>query len=101
MHAGPHNPESFPFVVLGNKADLATTRRQVSQAQVKKFCESNGNVPHFETSASSALNVEQAFYTIAKNALAQDSVRKPIYIPDTLDLKPSNPPASSSSGCCS
>ena len=25
--AGPRNPSTFPFIVLGNKADLASTRR--------------------------------------------------------------------------
>ncbi|EKD01448.1 RAB small monomeric GTPase [Trichosporon asahii var. asahii CBS 8904] len=32
-----------------------------------------GNIPYFETSAKEAINVEQAFQTIAKNALAQEA----------------------------
>jgi hypothetical protein len=29
VHAAPRNADTFPFVVLGNKADLASSRRQV------------------------------------------------------------------------
>ena len=37
------------------------------------WCQSKGNVPYFETSAKEAINVEQAFQTIAKNALQQET----------------------------
>ena len=34
---------------------------------------SKNDIPYFETSAKEAINVEQAFQTIAKNALAQET----------------------------
>lgn len=37
------------------------------------WCQAKGNIPYFETSAKEAINVEQAFQTIAKNALAQEA----------------------------
>jgi len=86
VHAAPRNADTFPFVVLGNKADMAA-KRQVSVAKAKAWCNSKGDIPHFETSAKEALNVEQAFHTIAKNALQQESQQKPIFIPTSLDLK--------------
>ena len=98
VHAAPSKPEKFPFVVLGNKADMPASRRQVTAAKVKQWCESKDNLPNFETSAKEALNVEQAFLTIARNALAQEAANKPMFIPDTLDLKPE--PAAESKGCC-
>jgi Ras-related protein Rab-7A len=36
------------------------------------FCQSKGGIPYFETSAKEALNVEQAFEVIARQALAQE-----------------------------
>ena len=36
------------------------------------WCQSKGNIPYFETSAKEAINVEQAFQTIAKNAMNQE-----------------------------
>lgn len=37
------------------------------------WCQSKGNIPYFETSAKEAINVEQAFQTVAKNALVQEA----------------------------
>lgn len=45
----------------------------VSQKRAMTWCQSKGNIPYFETSAKEAINVEQAFQTIAKNALAQEA----------------------------
>jgi len=86
VHAAPRNSDSFPFVVLGNKADLGSSRRQVSESKAHAWCQSKGDIPCFETSAKEALNVEQAFHTIAKNALTQEGNQKPIFIPDKLDI---------------
>lgn len=46
---------------------------QVSGKRAQQWCQSKNNIPYFETSAKEAINVEQAFQTIAKNALAQES----------------------------
>lgn len=37
------------------------------------WCQSKGNIPYFETSAKDAINVEQAFVTVAKIGLQQDA----------------------------
>ena len=37
------------------------------------WCQTKNNIPYFETSAKEAINVEQAFQTIAKNALQQEA----------------------------
>ncbi|CAO3688269.1 unnamed protein product [Umbelopsis ramanniana] len=73
VQASPRNPDSFPFVVLGNKIDVDESKRMVSARRAHQWCESKGGIPHFETSAKEAINVEQAFQTIAKNALAMES----------------------------
>jgi Ras-related protein Rab-7A len=74
-------------------------KQQVSPAKAKAWCASKGDTPMFETSAKEALNVEQAFHIIAKNALAQDAQNKPIFIPDPLDLK-TDTSKQKSGGCC-
>ncbi|KAJ9111155.1 Ypt/Rab-type GTPase Rab7 [Naganishia adeliensis] len=73
LTASPHDPENFPFVVLGNKIDMEDSKRMVSQKRAMTWCQSKGNIPYFETSAKEAINVEQAFQTIAKNALQQEA----------------------------
>ncbi|KAI8977221.1 rab small monomeric GTPase [Mycotypha africana] len=73
VQASPRDPENFPFVVLGNKIDVDESKRMVSQKRAMAFCQAKGNIPYFETSAKDAINVEQAFQTIAKNALQQET----------------------------
>lgn len=46
---------------------------QVSQKRAMAWCQSKGNIPYFETSAKDAINVEQAFITVAKNALERET----------------------------
>uniref|UniRef100_T1JBV4 Ras-related protein Rab-7a n=1 Tax=Strigamia maritima TaxID=126957 RepID=T1JBV4_STRMM len=71
IQASPRDPKNFPFVVLGNKIELET--RAVSLKRAQGWCQSKNNIPYFETSAKEAINVEQAFQTIAMNALAHET----------------------------
>ncbi|TIA85533.1 hypothetical protein E3P99_03977 [Wallemia hederae] len=73
IQASPQDPVNFPFVVLGNKIDMEDSKRAVSQKKATNWCQSKGNIPYFETSAKEAINVEQAFQTIARNALVQEA----------------------------
>ncbi|TEB19943.1 hypothetical protein FA13DRAFT_1767012 [Coprinellus micaceus] len=71
IQASPNDPEEFPFVVLGNKVDVDESKRQVSQKRAMTWCQAKGNLPYFETSAKEAINVEQAFQSVAVKALQQ------------------------------
>jgi hypothetical protein len=55
------------------------------------WCQSKGNIPYFETSAKEAINVEQAFQTVAKNALQQEA-EADLYVdypdPQVISLTP-------------
>lgn len=61
IQASPMDPESFPFVVLGNKVDVEESKRTISSKRAMAFCQAKGGIPYFETSAKEAVNVEQAF----------------------------------------
>lgn len=67
--ASPREVENFPFVLLGNKVDLEP--RSITSKRAQQWCQAKNNIPYFETSAKEAINVEQAFQTIARNALSQ------------------------------
>uniref|UniRef100_A0AAY5F1F1 RAB7A, member RAS oncogene family n=1 Tax=Electrophorus electricus TaxID=8005 RepID=A0AAY5F1F1_ELEEL len=82
IQASPRDPENFPFVVLGNKIDLEN--RQVTTKRAQAWCQSKNNIPYFETSAKEAINVDQAFQTIARNALKQESEGEPYDFPDQI-----------------
>ncbi|KAK0670491.1 putative ras [Cercophora samala] len=72
IQASPRDPDNFPFVVLGNKIDVEESKRVISTKRAMTFCQSKGGIPYFETSAKEAINVEQAFEVIARNALLQE-----------------------------
>ena len=46
---------------------------QINQKRANQWCQTKGGIPYFECSAKEAINVEQAFQTVAKAALAQES----------------------------
>merc|ERR1711861_28066 len=97
IQAGPRDPDNFPFVVLGNKIDV--DNRVVAQKRALAWCQAKGNIPYFETSAKEAINVEQAFQVIARNALKQES-EDDIYLPDTIDVANDKPTAASGGCAC-
>jgi Ras-related protein Rab-7A len=70
-------PDDFPLMVIGNKADLAEESRAVSQADAQDWCKKNGDHMFLETSASKNENVEAAFLQIATRALRrQEQMRE-------------------------
>ncbi|KAH6890923.1 GTP-binding protein ypt7 [Coprinopsis sp. MPI-PUGE-AT-0042] len=88
IQASPHDPDNFPFVVLGNK---------VTQKRALAWCQAKGNIPYFETSAKEAINVEQAFQTVALKALEQESEEQ--LFNDYPDSFPLDAHESENSGC--
>ncbi|VDL97227.1 unnamed protein product [Schistocephalus solidus] len=71
IQASPRDPENFPFVLIGNKIDMAN--RAISERRARQWCASKGNIPYFECSAKEATNVKEAFQAVAKVALSQES----------------------------
>ena len=60
------DPDTFPFILVGNKVDLQDDKRQVSYNNGQKFAKENGGMIFIETSASSNLNIEEAFKLLAE-----------------------------------
>lgn len=109
LQAQPRDPESFPFIVLGNKIDEANAAggapgaagggRAVSEKRAKAWCAAKGDLPHFDTSAKDDVNVAAAFECIARNALRNEAEEEP-FVPDTLDVATAAPPRKAASSCC-
>mmetsp|Transcript_35145 Transcript_35145/g.76944 ORF Transcript_35145/g.76944 Transcript_35145/m.76944 type:complete len:246 (-) Transcript_35145:165-902(-) len=81
---GGDGPQDFPFVVLGNKIDKENDRR-VPRARAEEFCArasnsalgtmpggGGGAIPHYETSAKTAVNVDACFAEAAALALIHE-----------------------------
>ena len=71
-HAAPPDPNTFPFVLIGNKVDKESERR-VKATDAKEWCKQNGNIPYYETSAKENIQVEDAFIEITRMAIKRES----------------------------
>ena len=87
----PKNPESFPFILLGNKCDRVSERK-VQENKIKQYCQNNNNMPFIETSAKDNTNVDKAFELGASLALKRNSEDDEIFIPQRVEIKPINQP---------
>merc|ERR1711916_322991 len=87
IQAGPRDPDHFPFVCLGNKIDLES-QRVVSMKRANAWGQTKGGIPYFETSAKEAINVEQAFQTVARKALAQAPEDPGMILPGPVPIDP-------------
>ncbi|XP_058713650.1 ras-related protein Rab-9A isoform X2 [Poecile atricapillus] len=94
-YADVKEPESFPFVILGNKVDI--DERQVSTEEAQDWCRNNGNHPYFETSAKDATNVAAAFEEAVRRVLASEDRSDHFIQTDTVNLHRKPKPSSS---CC-
>ncbi|CAM9010693.1 hypothetical protein WICANDRAFT_30754 [Wickerhamomyces anomalus NRRL Y-366-8] len=72
IQANVKNPENFPFVIIGNKVDVDDSKKVISTKKAQQFANNLGNLPLFQTSAKEAVNIDQAFDVIARNALQQE-----------------------------
>jgi Ras-related protein Rab-7A len=99
IQAGVSDPNNFPFIVIGNKIDVEE-QRAVTQKRAMDWCQSLGGIPYFECSAKEAINVEQAFQTVSKKALA-NMPAEPQFDYGIVDITPqNNKQEKKSSGCC-
>ncbi len=67
----PHDliRQTLPNLKMSNLLSML----QVQEKKAKQWCTSKGNIPHFDTSAKEATNVETAFECIARNALSNEA----------------------------
>ncbi|XP_007572274.1 ras-related protein Rab-9A-like [Poecilia latipinna] len=94
-YADVKDPDSFPFVVLGNKLDVP--ERQVSGEEARKWCRENGGHPYFETSAKDATNVASAFEEAVRRILSSEDRDDHLIQTDTVNLQKKPRPEPS---CC-
>jgi len=74
---------------------------KVSYKRAQGWCHSKNNIPYYECSAKDNINVEQAFQTVAKQALLQETdVELYDQFPPPIDLKNQDQQAKSSDCGC-
>ena len=71
-NAGPDDPKTFPFVLLGNKIDKEPDRK-VDTKKAQQWCKENGDILYYETSAIEGISVNEAFIEMAKMAIKREA----------------------------
>jgi Ras-related protein Rab-8A len=87
-----HTVAQVDKILVGNKCDC-DSKRKVSKEEGEELAKKYG-IPFFETSAKTGLNVEEAFYTIAKDVKNRIMDQNPMIA--GIDLKGEQ----QRSGCC-
>ena len=83
----PKDPDTYPFVLLGNKCDKMNDKK-VQESKIKQYCQLRGNIPYFENSAKNSTNVEVAFQEVARLVFKRNYKEGDIvFIPDKVELK--------------
>eukprot|EP00178_Gracilaria_changii_P001543 TRINITY_DN1209_c2_g1_i1.p3 TRINITY_DN1209_c2_g1~~TRINITY_DN1209_c2_g1_i1.p3 ORF type:complete len:208 (+),score=47.24 TRINITY_DN1209_c2_g1_i1:416-1039(+) len=88
VSAAPRDPDSFPFVVMGNKVDVVDRARAVATKKAQEWCAANrvNPLPLFETSAMDDINVEAAFEAVARAALRRGEQDDDFMPDNTVDI---------------
>ncbi|KAJ6850549.1 uncharacterized protein M6B38_259465 [Iris pallida] len=100
-----HASDNVNKILVGNKADMDESKRAVPTSRGQNLADEYG-IKFFETSAKTNLNVEQVFFTIArdiKQRLAESETKAEQ--PQTISINrpdPANEAAASAqkSACC-
>ena len=89
----PKEPETFPFVLVGNKSDMKDDIK-VTNEEIDTYCKEHNNMPYFATSAKEDINLEETFNKVADMAYERNSrtnenfvPEKPMYLKVTQDNK--------------
>lgn len=64
------DPDTFPFVLLGNKSDKECEIK-ISEQKVKAYCNQK-KIPYFETSAKENINIDMAFEEVSRLVFKRD-----------------------------
>jgi len=93
-----HSNANVQILLIGNKSDL-TENRQVPYEEAEQMAQNLG-ISVFETSAKDAINVDQAFYHIAKQAIVNNvrKVARPAH--DNVNLDGKDISKQDNKGCC-
>ena len=61
---GPKDPNTFPFVLVGNKSDMKDDIK-VTNEEIEAYCKEHKNIPYFATSAKEDIGLEETFGKVA------------------------------------
>jgi len=95
----PNTETNIPIVLLANKCDLIKTGIIEETNQMDKFCQENGFIGWFETSAKNDIGINEAALCLVKTIMKNDERKIPIQKHAVCDLKAYSPGPTKTT-CC-
>ena len=93
----PKDPETYPFVLAGNKSDMKEDIK-VTNEEIEAYCKEHNNMPYFATSAKDDINLEETFNKLADLAYERNTQSEQVLLPEKPKyLKVTNQPKKK---CC-
>ncbi|KAF4533527.1 hypothetical protein B566_EDAN001012 [Ephemera danica] len=90
----------FPFLIVGNKVDVAPESREVSLEEALQWCEEQGLSLHIETSAKTAVNVENVFALAVDTWAKLEAKMERQYVGETVNLRKQPACTEQRTSCC-
>ena len=95
---GPKEPDTFPFVLVGNKSDMKDDIK-VTNEEIEAYCKEHNNMPYFATSAKEDIGLDETFNKVADLAYERVTKDEDNFLPDKPTyIKVTNEPKKK--GCC-
>ena len=83
----PPDPDTYPFVLVGNKNDMKDDIK-VNNDEIEAYCKEHNNMPYFSTSAKDDINLEETFSKVAEMAYERNAKNEDNFVPtETKFLK--------------
>ena len=96
---GPKDPDTFPFVLVGNKSDMKDDIK-VTDEEIQLYCKEHNDMPYFATSAKEDINLDETFNKVADLAYERIIKNEDNFVPEkpTYVKVTNNEPQKK--GCC-
>ena len=95
----PSDPETYPFILVGNKNDLKENI-QVNNEEIEAYCKEHNNMPYFSTSAKDDVNLEETFSKVADMAYERNTKNEDNFVPTETKFLKVNKEQPKKKKCC-
>ena len=82
----PPEGDKFPFVIFGNKSDMANDIK-VTEEQIKSYCSGHNNMPYFLVSAKDGDRIEEGFNSVCDIAFKRVQEKEDVVLPDIQPIR--------------
>ena len=96
---GPKDPDTFPFVLVGNKSDMKDDIK-VTNEEIEAYCKEHNNMAYFATSAKEDIGLDETFNKVADLAYERITKNEENFVPEKPTYLKVTKEDNKKKGCC-